>query len=88
MPGQRAKNKVRFGGYLKRALYLEIVELANSEGMGHDKFGFLRQLLREGLAPAMPAASPLPPNGQIPSAKELTDPRGQGGLSAGGGQPK
>ena len=46
MPGQRAKNKVRFGGYLKRALYLEIVELANSEGMGHDKFGFLRQLLR------------------------------------------
>jgi hypothetical protein len=87
MPGKRAKNKVRFGGYLERDLYNEIVELANSEGMGHDKFGFLKRLLREALTPAMPAASPLPRNGQIAPAKVLTDPRGYGVLSAGGGQP-
>ena len=72
MPCQRAKNKVRFGGYLDRKLHSEIVELANCEGMSRDKFGFLKRLLREALEPALPAKNPLSGNGQIALAKGLT----------------
>jgi hypothetical protein len=78
MPCQRAKNKVRFGGYLDRKLHSEIVELANCEGMSRDKFGFLKRLLREALEPALPALpakNPLPVNSQIASARGLTDRR-------------
>ena len=50
MPNQRAKNKVRLGGFVDRELYRAVVSLAKKEGMEHNKFGFTQKLILEGLA--------------------------------------
>ena len=50
MPNQRAKNKVRLGGFVDRELYREVVALAKEDGMAHNKFGFTQKLILEGLA--------------------------------------
>jgi hypothetical protein len=50
MPGQRAKNKVRFGGYVDRRLHGEIVKLARKEGMERNVFGFAVKLIQDAVA--------------------------------------
>ncbi|HEV2208941.1 MAG TPA: hypothetical protein VG167_09215 [Verrucomicrobiae bacterium] len=50
MPNQRAKNKVRLGGFIERRLYRQIVARAKAEGMADNKFGFVQQLLEHALA--------------------------------------
>ena len=50
MPNQRAKNKVRLGGFLDRRLYQKITLLARREGMADNKFRFVQQLLNESMA--------------------------------------
>ena len=50
VPNQRAKNKVRLGGFVDRELYRSIVALAKEAGMEHNKFGFTQKLILEGLA--------------------------------------
>jgi hypothetical protein len=50
VPNQRAKNKVRLGGFVERELYRAVVALAKKEGMEHNKFGFTQKLILEGLA--------------------------------------
>ena len=50
VPNQRAKNKVRLGGFVDRELYRAVVALAKEAGMGHNKFGFTQKLILEGLA--------------------------------------
>lgn len=50
MPNQRSKSKVRFGGFLDKELYRQILKCAQVEGMAGNKFGFLQVLIREGLA--------------------------------------
>jgi hypothetical protein len=50
VPNQRAKNKVRLGGFVDRELYRAVVALAKEEGMAHNKFGFTQKLILEGLA--------------------------------------
>jgi hypothetical protein len=50
VPNQRAKNKVRLGGFVDRELYRTVVALAKEAGMEHNKFGFTQQLILEGLA--------------------------------------
>jgi hypothetical protein len=50
VPNQRAKNKVRLGGFVDRKLYRAVVALAKQEGMEHNKFGFAQKLILEGLA--------------------------------------
>jgi hypothetical protein len=50
VPNQRAKNKVRLGGFVDRDLYRVIMALAKEEGMEHNKFGFTQKLILEGLA--------------------------------------
>jgi hypothetical protein len=62
MPGKRAKNKVRFGGYVESQFYHELAQLAADEGMCNDKFGFVKRLLREALG--LPPPDPLAQNGR------------------------
>ena len=52
MPNQRSKTKVRFGGFVNRKLYRQILACAAMEGMAADKFGFMQVLIREGMAEA------------------------------------
>ena len=50
VPNQRAKNKVRLGGFVDRELYRAVVAMAKEAGMEHNKFGFTQKLILEGLA--------------------------------------
>ena len=45
MPNQRAKNKVRFGGYIEKKLYREIAWEAAREGWTGGVFGYMVHLL-------------------------------------------
>jgi hypothetical protein len=49
MPNQRSKNKAHLGGFIEKQLYDELVRLAHKEGMGSNKFGFAKKLIREAL---------------------------------------
>ncbi len=74
MPGKRAKNKVRFGGYVDSKVYLEIAQLAAEEGMCHDKCGFLKRLICEALGLVLAAS--LPANAQ-PAVNATVSPPSQ-----------
>ena len=45
MPGQRAKNKVPFGGFIDTKLHRKIIAAANKAGWRHNRFGFFLDLL-------------------------------------------
>lgn len=49
VPNQRAKNKVRLGGFVERQLYRAIVAQAKHAGMAHNKFGFVQRVISEAL---------------------------------------
>jgi hypothetical protein len=49
MPNQRSKNKAHLGGFIEKELNDELIRLAQAEGMGTNKFGFVKQLIREAL---------------------------------------
>jgi hypothetical protein len=49
MPNQRSKNKAHLGGFIEKELYDELVRRAREEGMDSNKFGFVKQLIREAL---------------------------------------
>ncbi len=63
MPNQRAKNKIFLGGFVDKKFHATISRLAKQEGMGHNRFGFVTQLLEEALKrrksrkPRKPASS-------------------------------
>ncbi len=71
MPCQRAKDKVRLGGYIERDLYLEILAEASGQGREHNKFGFVIQLMREALGSSLPA-----PKSVFKRRKPSRDPAG------------
>ena len=45
MPNQRAKNKVRFGGYIEKKLYREVAAEAKKAGWKGGVFGYMVHLL-------------------------------------------
>jgi hypothetical protein len=45
MPGQRAKNKVPFGGFIDRKLHRKIIAAADKAGWRDNRFGFFLHLL-------------------------------------------
>lgn len=47
MPNQRAKNKVRFGGFVSRELKVQIVRRAKAGGWGKNIFGFAMMVAGE-----------------------------------------
>jgi hypothetical protein len=60
MPNQRSKDKTYIGGYLDKSIHAEILRMAEQEGMGKNKFGFVTILIQEAIAlrkkKAIPAA--------------------------------
>ncbi len=50
MPNQRSKDKAYIGGYIDKSLHADIVRMAKDEGMEHNKFGFVANLIREAIA--------------------------------------
>jgi hypothetical protein len=46
---QRAKNKVRLGGFMPRELVLHVRKLARGAGMSKNVFGFAMMLVQEEL---------------------------------------
>jgi hypothetical protein len=45
MPGQRAKNKVPFGGFIDKKLHRKIIAAANKAGWRDNRFGYFLHLL-------------------------------------------
>jgi hypothetical protein len=80
MPGQRAKNKVPFGGYIDNKLHRKIIAAADKAGWRHNRFGFFLDLLtpiverryrrlQTGPKPRQPARSRPAPASKSRSAK-------------------